>query len=93
MQALRLDGKAASGGDRDAKHRRATIISAMAPPSLRDVGEDPDPRFTFANERTLLAWNRSAMPFSCCHLAVDTSSRRSQQRPKLTPPGFSSHFR
>jgi putative membrane protein len=29
--------------------------------SLRDVGEDPDPRFTFANERTFLAWNRTAL--------------------------------
>jgi putative membrane protein len=33
----------------------------MAPDSLRDVGEDPDPRFTFANERTFLAWNRTAL--------------------------------
>ena len=33
----------------------------MAPPSLREVGEDPDPRFTFANERTYLAWNRTAL--------------------------------
>jgi putative membrane protein len=28
---------------------------------LRDVGSDPDPRFTFANERTFLAWNRTAL--------------------------------
>ena len=43
---------------------RATIISDMAEAprrSLRDVGEDPDPRFTFANERTFLAWNRTAL--------------------------------
>jgi putative membrane protein len=33
----------------------------MAPDSLRDIGEDPDPRFTFANERTFLAWNRTAL--------------------------------
>jgi putative membrane protein len=33
----------------------------MAPRSLRDIGEDPDPRFTFANERTFLAWNRTAL--------------------------------
>ena len=26
-----------------------------------DVGEEPDPRFTFANERTFLAWNRTAL--------------------------------
>jgi putative membrane protein len=38
-----------------------TIISGMAPDSLREVGEDPDPRFTFANERTFLAWNRTAL--------------------------------
>jgi putative membrane protein len=33
----------------------------MAPAPLREVGEDPDPRFTFANERTFLAWNRTAL--------------------------------
>ena len=26
-----------------------------------DVGVEPDPRFTFANERTFLAWNRTAL--------------------------------
>jgi len=33
----------------------------MARPELHTVGEDPDPRFTFANERTFLAWNRTAL--------------------------------
>ncbi|HEY7076491.1 MAG TPA: DUF202 domain-containing protein [Solirubrobacteraceae bacterium] len=33
----------------------------MARQRLRDVGDDPDPRFTFANERTYLAWNRTAL--------------------------------
>ncbi len=33
----------------------------MARDSLHEVGEDPDPRFTFANERTFLAWNRTAL--------------------------------
>jgi len=28
---------------------------------LRDEGEEPDPRFTFANERTYLAWNRTGL--------------------------------
>jgi putative membrane protein len=28
---------------------------------LRDVGREPDPRFTLANERTFLAWNRTAL--------------------------------
>ena len=26
-----------------------------------DQGHEPDPRFTFANERTFLAWNRTAL--------------------------------
>jgi putative membrane protein len=33
----------------------------MARTPLREVGEAPDPRFTFANERTFLAWNRTAL--------------------------------
>jgi putative membrane protein len=28
---------------------------------LRDEGKEPDPRFTFANERTYLAWNRTGL--------------------------------
>ena len=28
---------------------------------LEDVGEPPDPRWSLANERTYLAWNRTAM--------------------------------
>ena len=31
------------------------------PRRVYDVGEDPDPRFTLANERTLLAWLRTAL--------------------------------
>jgi putative membrane protein len=33
----------------------------MARTPLREVGDPPDPRFTFANERTFLAWNRTAL--------------------------------
>ncbi len=35
--------------------------AAMPRRPLREVGEDPDPRLTFANERTFLAWNRTAL--------------------------------
>jgi putative membrane protein len=31
------------------------------PRDPRAVGRDPDPRFTLANERTYLAWNRTAL--------------------------------
>lgn len=46
---------------------------------LEDVGHDPDPRFTFANERTFLAWNRTALALVVAGLAaaefLDLSSR------------------
>ena len=28
---------------------------------IREEGKEPDPRFTFANERTYLAWNRTGL--------------------------------
>jgi putative membrane protein len=31
------------------------------PDDRRAVGREPDPRFTLANERTFLAWNRTAL--------------------------------
>lgn len=30
-------------------------------PPLEQVGKEPDVRFTYANERTFLAWNRTAL--------------------------------
>lgn len=30
-------------------------------PPVHEVGEEPDVRFTYANERTFLAWNRTAL--------------------------------
>jgi putative membrane protein len=35
-----------------------------------EVGEEPDPRFSFANERTFLAWNRTALGCVVAGLAV-----------------------
>jgi putative membrane protein len=37
---------------------------------LHTVGEEPDPRFTFANERTFLAWNRTALALVAGSLAA-----------------------
>ena len=34
------------------------------------VGSEPDPRFTFANERTFLAWIRTALGFVAAGVAV-----------------------
>lgn len=37
---------------------------------LDAVGEQPDPRFTLANERTFLAWTRTALALLATGLAV-----------------------
>jgi putative membrane protein len=37
---------------------------------LEHTGTDPDPRFTLANERTFLAWNRTALALIAAGLAA-----------------------
>lgn len=37
---------------------------------LGEVGDEPDPRFTWANERTFLAWNRTALALIAGGLAA-----------------------
>jgi putative membrane protein len=39
---------------------------------VRSVGEEPDPRFTLANERTFLAWMTTALGLLGIGLAVGT---------------------
>lgn len=43
--------------------RRARLTAAVRRlhPGLEEVGSEPDPRFTFANERTFLAWARTGL--------------------------------
>ncbi|MDO3394587.1 DUF202 domain-containing protein [Nocardioides sp. SOB44] len=36
-----------------------------------DEGDEPDPRFSFANERTFLAWIRTALALVAAGVAVD----------------------
>lgn len=50
-------------------------------PHLRDVGDDPDYRFSLANERTFLAWVRTALALDAGGLAVV------QLLPPLAVPG------
>lgn len=38
-------------------------------------GSDPDPRFTFANERTFLAWIRTGLGFLAAGVAIAAVSR------------------
>lgn len=40
-----------------------------APPD-EEIDEDPDVRFSYANERTFLAWNRTALAMMTAGLAV-----------------------
>jgi len=40
------------------------------PRQLSEVGDEPDPRFTLANERTFLAWTRTALGLLVTGLAV-----------------------
>ncbi len=39
-------------------------------PPLEEVGEDPDPRWSLANERTFLAWNQTALALIAAGIAV-----------------------
>jgi putative membrane protein len=47
-------------------------LTALLPPAVeRDAGgTEPDPRFTFANERTFLAWSRTALALVVAGLGI-----------------------
>jgi putative membrane protein len=55
--------------------RPPTPSSAQRGPARRraaldEIGCEPDPRFTFANERTFLAWNRTGLALIAAGLAI-----------------------
>ncbi|WP_143342795.1 YidH family protein, partial [Crossiella equi] len=41
------------------------------PERVYGVGEEPDPRFTLANERTFLAWIRTSLGLMAAGVAVE----------------------
>jgi putative membrane protein len=61
-------------GDEEARHGRALArwlaYGARREQRLEQTGSEPDPRFTFANERTFLAWNRTALALIAAGLAA-----------------------
>jgi putative membrane protein len=50
---------------------------------LRSVGEEPDPRFTLANERTFLAWTRTSLALLAAGLACAELLRSEPYRERL----------
>jgi len=45
-------------------------VTSEQPQEPADDGTEPDPRFTFANERTFLAWSRTALALVVAGLGV-----------------------
>jgi putative membrane protein len=41
------------------------------PPSVYSSGDEPDPRFSLANERTYLAWLRTSLALMACGVALE----------------------
>jgi inner membrane protein YidH len=70
----RASSRAADVGDEPSGNGRALrrwlASSARREQRLGRTGRDPDPRFTFANERTFLAWNRTALALIAAGLAA-----------------------
>ena len=61
----------ADDGSKNGRALRRWLASrARRERELEQTGRDPDPRFTFANERTFLAWNRTALALIAAGLAA-----------------------
>jgi putative membrane protein len=54
-------------------------VTGAADADAPDVGADPDPRFTLANERTFLSWSRTALALIAGGLAVSQFVKRSSE--------------
>ena len=47
-------------------------MSARFPRSVFSLGDEPDARFSLANERTFLAWNRTALALTAGGVALES---------------------
>ena len=54
------------------------------PARVYGVGTEPDPRFTFANERTFLAWIRTSLALLASGVAVAALGSSWQRVPRLS---------
>jgi putative membrane protein len=69
----RLRPAAGSGSEGERRQSNADIDRTLREhrsTPMDELGEDPDPRFTFANERTFLAWSRTALALIAAGLAA-----------------------
>ena len=69
----------------DIRRARPGILAIVAkrwPGWVYDEGEDPDPRFTFANERTFLAWIRTSLALVAGGIGLEAFV------PRLAVPGL-----
>ncbi|WP_087116842.1 YidH family protein [Corynebacterium urinipleomorphum] len=60
-----------SGIDQRQRDERDVFTRAVFPD-----GEEPDPRFTLANERTFLAWTRTSLAFLAGGIALEAFAMR-----------------
>ncbi len=54
------------------------------PRRVYDAGDEPDPRFTLANERTFLAWIRTSLALMAGGVAIEAIAAHGQGSPLRT---------
>lgn len=57
--------------DRQRRQIERASVSARWPAKVYAEGDEPDYRFSFANERTFLAWIRTALALLAAGVAID----------------------
>ena len=61
-----------------------TTADTRRPRRVFAAGSEPDPRFTFANERTFLAWIRTALGLFAAGVALDSFATGVEPPARLT---------